>query len=520
MADKKYFDSANLTSISTGGSTNKLLNIKVEYDNSPKPAKIEPEWKIKRKQESAKRADEALRSNPFFNSMMEMKDSYSPGDTQQEYAMERSQFLDVFPFKGSENSHNDECSEKMKEFSTNVHEIIDDKQECETIRIVDRHQSSNRIKIIQDITETSIEMKSHEYFENMLGKKFDKDVKDMSYYGDDLIYETGFSMEKVEIEVTRKWKYLSELGSEDIIEITDKIRKTSVGKIPSIYHLVWYGCERKFELHHFIALISLVKNTPDMKLLIFHTDCQPNSNLWSTALCYIESKYPGVFKVVKTHQITHIWNNEILKIEHRVDVYKLMLMMSVGGVYLDDDLVTITPATELLDVSNKPDVPILSEESEYSVSNAWIASNTKQKFIARWIYAYKTYSHGQKFGRYSVVTAWTLWRKYPREVNIVKNKMIRPNWQRGMMLTTNYTLFNWMKMYNVHFQPRFFGEMGLPRGELNLEYVVKADNVIGELCRYVLFNRWRPRRESCAEVSSETEYPKNSRWYVNNDEAN
>ena len=75
-------------------------------------------------------------------------------------------------------------------------------------------------------------------------------------------------------------------------------------------------------------------------------------------------------------------------------------------------------------------------------------------------------------------------------------------------------------MYNIHFQPRLFGEMGLPRGELNLEYVVKADNVIGELCRYVLFNRWRPRRESCAEVSSETEYPKNSRWYVNNDEAN
>ena len=29
---------------------------------------------------------------------------------------------------------------------------------------------------------------------------------------------------------------------------------------------------------------------------------------------------------------------------------------------------------------------------------------------------------------------------------IVKQKMIRPNWQRGSYLMTNYTLFNWMQM--------------------------------------------------------------------------
>ena len=44
--------------------------------------------------------------------MMEMADVKAPGDTEQEYAMEKSQFLDIFPFENAKTTKNTENASK------------------------------------------------------------------------------------------------------------------------------------------------------------------------------------------------------------------------------------------------------------------------------------------------------------------------------------------------------------------------------------------------------------------------
>ena len=302
------------------------------------------------------------------------------------------------------------------------------------------------------------------------------------------------------------------LEYEDVHIISDEKEKslniTQIKSIPNIYHFIWLGCDREFLMHNFATLISLVKHAK-IKKLLFHTDCEPvKSPLWQTFKCFVNSRNDEnnkkfEFKILKTRQIDYVWGSHIKRIEHKVDVYKLMLIYSVGGIYIDDDIMTLTPYEEILTREKNFDLlPVLGEESEYSVSNAFIASLPKDKFIAKWYYAYKSYQPGLMFGRFSVMTAWSLWRKYPNTCHIIRNKMIRPDFRNGGFMLKNYTLFNWMNQYNIHLQPRFFKENGLPKGEISVKYLISADSVLGEILRYTLIGRWRPRREDCSAVSN------------------
>lgn len=396
----------------------------------------------------------------------------------------------------------------------------------------ERYEPSNRVKVIKKIDEEDFNLKKTEFLETVVGKNaFSMKENYLEDYGDDLIYETGYNFEAVKNEIDSIWNMLIEDGFEDPRQeakayyqyaTNPKTGKTEIQTIPNVYHYIWYdstcnAVSREFDLHHFASFVSLVKHAKVDKIL-FHTDCEPRSAYWEAYKCFIQNyQHQKIeFKIIKTKQIKTVWNKPIVRVEHRVDIYKLMLMFTIGGIYIDDDILTLAPYEELLTrngTENLELLPVLGEESEYAVSNAFIASLPEQEFIARWYYAYQPFRHGMKFGRFSVINAWILWRKYPDLVNVIEQKFIRPNWQTGNWMMTNYTLFNWMLQYNIHLQPRFFRENGLPDGKLNLRYLISVDNVLGEILRYTLIGRWRPLREDCSQVSRKREYDKNHLWY-------
>ena len=88
---------------------------------------------------------------------------------------------------------------------------------------------------------------------------------------------------------------------------------------------------------------------------------------------------------------------------------------------------------------------------------------------------------------------WCLWRRYPKEIDVVKGSMVRPNWkEKGMLF---YGHFDWSESYNVHLNQRFV-KPRLDSFEVSLSFdgIDCLDTSFGEILRFIFYERF----EVCA----------------------
>lgn len=98
-------------------------------------------------------------------------------------------------------------------------------------------------------------------------------------------------------------------------------------------------------------------------------------------------------------------------------------------------------------------------------------------------------------GTFSVLKIWSLWQKFPDEINAVQNIFVRPNW-REIDLLVDY--FNWQKSHNVHLSLRFVaGKMKFPTVEEKHKFLTNVtdidclENSLGEILRYTVYGHER-----------------------------
>ena len=137
--------------------------------------------------------------------------------------------------------------------------------------------------------------------------------------------------------------------------------------------------------------------------------------------------------------------------EHQADIYKLMVLLHIGGVYIDADVVMIKPVLDLSTLrsskSNKL-IPVFGEETSYSLSEGFIMSPPGATFLKRLYWEFQRYTPATGFGTFSVVNDWAMWRRHPSEVHVVKKNLYRPNAHESSYLFT--CLIDWGEQYAVH----------------------------------------------------------------------
>ena len=260
--------------------------------------------------------------------------------------------------------------------------------------------------------------------------------------------------------------------------------------IPNLYHVIWFGC-RTFNFHNFISLVSVIKIAKPAKMM-FYTNCEPNNELWKTFRCFAGS----LLMIVPTQPPKNVWGHRIENHHHQKDVYKLMLLLHIGGVYMEPDTVMIQPVTELGEARTKEALlPVFGEESSFALSDDFIMSPPHSKFLKRIYWEYQHYNQHLGFGTLSIINEWAMWRKHPTEVKVVKKRMNRPNAMEQAYLFK--CLMDWRYQYTINMHSRHFKKWLKSDEEFDLIWVARKNNTLAEISRYIIWGKPEPIRKDC-----------------------
>ena len=128
--------------------------------------------------------------------------------------------------------------------------------------------------------------------------------------------------------------------------------------------------------------------------------------------------------------------------EHQSDVARLQILLEVGGIYIDDDVYILKSLNEL-----RVHEMVLGEENYDALANSVILASKNAWFLHRWYSEYKNFN-GTRWSDSSCFVPWSLWRFFPTTVTVIKEKMLRPNWEE--IEFTYLLLWDWRKSYTVH----------------------------------------------------------------------
>nr|CAB3262880.1 uncharacterized protein LOC100184557 [Phallusia mammillata] len=269
-------------------------------------------------------------------------------------------------------------------------------------------------------------------------------------------------------------------GDEDISKLPEvqRVLERNAMPIPNIIHFIWFSC-RKFRVHHYISLLSAWKfQSPE--LILFHTTCEPKGYYWDSFKSFVGD----TLKIVQRTPPLQVWGKPVRKVEHMSDVARLQILLEVGGIYMDDDLVVLKSLNPL-----RKSEMVLGEENYDAVANSIIMANKDSWFLRRWYQEYLSFNDS-RWSDSSCFVPWSLWQLFPDTIQVVKEKMLRPNWEEIRLIY--HELWDWHNSYTMHLYSRFMLSMEGTQ-ERNLKELSILNTTYGQIARYVIWDDERPR---------------------------
>ncbi|CAK8675119.1 unnamed protein product [Clavelina lepadiformis] len=280
---------------------------------------------------------------------------------------------------------------------------------------------------------------------------------------------------KIDEELRKEKAKRIRAGDTDIMKIPEVQRILSnvfEYMIPNIVHFIWFNCHR-YLIHHYISMLSALRYQKP-SLILFHTDCVPNGTYWAA---FVEEAAEKL-KIVKRTPPMSVWGQQVTRVEHQSDVARIHILLEVGGIYMDDDVVVLKSLDSLRDKEM-----VLGEENYDALANSIIMANKKSWFLRRWFEEYNNFN-GSRWSDSSCFVPWSMWHLFPTTIYVVKEKMLRPNWEEVAYIYRE--LWDWRKSYTIHLYSRFMPVFD-GRHERTLKELAVLNTTYGEISRHVIW---------------------------------
>ena len=88
--------------------------------------------------------------------------------------------------------------------------------------------------------------------------------------------------------------------------------------------------------------------------------------------------------VYAAHPLKIVWSKQLQSLAHIADIYRLLVLLKFGGVYLDNDILLLKSHRKFFNTSK----PIIAEESAVSLANGFIIAPDQSVFLLRWLLEY------------------------------------------------------------------------------------------------------------------------------------
>lgn len=181
--------------------------------------------------------------------------------------------------------------------------------------------------------------------------------------------------------------------------------------IPNTYHLIYFYNENDlFPLAHYININSIrILNNPEK--IYFYSDKLPEGKYWDKISSFVEFK-----KVVPPDSV---FDRKLYHIAHKSDVLRLQILMEMGGIYLDMDVICKKPFTPLLQFDF-----VMGKQGKWrrmGLCNGVILANKDSEFLKLWYNEFKNFrsiGDDKHWAEMSVRKPLELAKKHPKLIHI------------------------------------------------------------------------------------------------------
>ena len=238
--------------------------------------------------------------------------------------------------------------------------------------------------------------------------------------------------------------------------------------VPKIVHFIWLGSKHIFRFHHFISLLSAHKHVKPDKIYFWH-DTEPRGKWWERArnMMPIEMRTRPALR--------RIFGNRVVDQAHQTDVVRLEIMKTVGGIYMDLDVVALRSWDDLLRYNIT-----LGTESLFYLNNGVILARPATLFVDMWYESYMIFKD-KLWNFNSLYVPMLLARKYPHLINVEHDSFHTPSWDNKKWLYKQGYLYDFSKSYAVHLWYRSHNI------EHNPDDIKTMNTTMGQLFRYIYY---------------------------------
>ncbi|XP_077868247.1 uncharacterized protein LOC144358428 [Saccoglossus kowalevskii] len=244
--------------------------------------------------------------------------------------------------------------------------------------------------------------------------------------------------------------------------------------VPNIAHFIWFTCH-KFRFENLISILSVHRSMRPERIL-FHTDCEPDNKWWFQAKQLIP-----VLEVINRTAPTTVFNHTLNPKwpEHSADIARLQILIEMGSVYFDTDVIVLAPLEPLRHYDY-----VAAKPSQDVVSNGIIFAEKNSRFLRYFYNSYKNYIKSC-WGCSSVRMQNKLAKSHWDLLHIEPTSLIGPPWNQWQKILLEK--YDWQdERFSIHVFLRKYRRR-------NLDYDFTAENIrylnttFGEMCRYIYY---------------------------------
>lgn len=241
--------------------------------------------------------------------------------------------------------------------------------------------------------------------------------------------------------------------------------------VPNIVHFVWFGENSKWYFHQFLSVLSAYKNIkPDV--IYFHCDNEPVGEWWIAT-----KKRVKTLKITKAVPPKFIYKQKIVFPEHKSDIFRILVLQEMGGIYLDTDVIALKSFDPLREYPFTMGLEYHGEPGR--VNNGVIISKPNATFLNVWKLTYESFSSSE-WDYHSCVIPYLLRNRYSNILHIEHKTLVYPSGPDRNLIYD--AIYDWSNNYSIHLWYRLY------QIEHNPESVKMMNTTYGQIARFVLYN--------------------------------
>ncbi|KAJ8319641.1 hypothetical protein KUTeg_002807 [Tegillarca granosa] len=248
--------------------------------------------------------------------------------------------------------------------------------------------------------------------------------------------------------------------------------------VPNIVHYIWIGKNHNWKFYQLLSVLStyyFVK--PDV--IYFHCDYEPIGKWWKVVKQKVKT-----LKIVRINMPTSIFGRLLWQSSHRADIYRIILLYNLGGIYFDTDILGLKSFNDLrvynMTVGLEYHPGPVQGHGYGRVNNGILVAAKGADYLNVWWNTYKNMSSWTEHDRHCCIIPYTLIQQHPGLVHVEEKTLNYPSGPEYHLLYKE--LYDYSKNYAMHLWYENW------KGKYNPDNIKKLNTTFGRVARSIYYN--------------------------------